>query len=307
MSETADPVRRTFEIEDPTNLYFIHPISARLVPIFAKAGVTPNAVSLLGMGCGLLAGVFYHFYRHVGCDLAGFALMLGWHVMDGADGQLARLTKTYSELGKVLDGICDYVTFTAVYVGLGLSLDARLGGWVWLVIAVSGICHAVQSAAYELQRQNYNFLGWGRASAALPKPERLPAGLGWRGRVAAGLNLIYIRVQLWASGGAEVFNAAFAALLVARPGAQDALRAAYREYFAPVIRRWGVLSANYRTLGIFLAALLKLPLLYFLFEIVGFSLILVALLELRKTQNAAFLAQLRQAEGLGQMLMPASQ
>jgi CDP-diacylglycerol--serine O-phosphatidyltransferase len=98
-----------------------------------------------------------------------------------------------------------------------------------------------------------------------------------------------------------------AALLVARPGAQDALRAAYREYFAPVIRRWGVLSANYRTLGIFLAALLKLPLLYFLFEIVGFSLILVALLELRKTQNAAFLAQLRQAEGLGQMLMPASQ
>ena len=90
--------------------------------------------------------------------------------MDGADGQLARLTKTYSELGKVLDGICDYVTFTAVYVGLGLALSARLGGWVWWVIALSGICHAVQSAAYELQRQNYNFLGWGRESAALPKP-----------------------------------------------------------------------------------------------------------------------------------------
>ena len=306
MSE-ADPVRRTFEIEDPTNLWFIHPISARLVPVFAKAGATPNAVSFLGMGCGLLAGVFYHFYRFTGCDLAGFALMLGWHVMDGADGQLARLTKTYSELGKVLDGICDYVTFTAVYVGLGLAMSARLGGWVWWVIALSGICHAVQSAAYELQRQNYNYLGWGRESAALPKPERRPPAVSGRQRVAALLNLLYVRVQLWVSGGAETFNAEFAALLAARPQAQDALRAAYRESFAPVIRHWGVLSANYRTLGIFLAALAGLPLLYFLFEIVGFSAILVLLLQARKAQNAAFLAELRQAEGLGQMLMPARQ
>lgn len=306
MSE-ADPVRRTFEIEDPTNLWLIHPISARLVPVFAKAGVTPNTVSFLGMGCGLLAGVFYHFYPFTGCDLAGFALMLGWHVMDGADGQLARLTKTYSELGKVLDGICDYVTFTAVYVGLGLALSARLGGWVWWVIALSGICHAVQSAAYELQRQNYNFLGWGRESAALPKPELLPPGMGWRQRLAAGLNLLYVRVQLFASGGTGTFNAEFAALLAGRPQAQDALRAVYREYFAPVTRRWGVLSANYRTLGIFLAALAGLPLLYFLFEIAGFSVILVLLLQARKAQNAGFLARLQQTEGLGQMFMPARQ
>lgn len=290
MSDTAgrvdaDPVRRTYEIEDPTNLYFIHPISARLVPLFARLGITPNMVSLIGMGCGILAGVAYHFYAIGGCAGLGFALMLAWHVMDGADGQLARLTKTYSELGKVLDGICDYVTFTAVYVGLALSMSASMGGWVWALVALSGIAHAVQSAAYEMQRQDYNFLGWGRQSAALPKLDAKPRG------IAGYLHQLYARVQLWASAGAADFHEAFAAQLIASPRQEATLRAAYREYFAPVIRRWGVLCANYRTLGLFLAALVKLPLLYFLFEIIGFSAILLILLEAQKVHYNSFLKQ----------------
>ena len=303
----SDPVRRTYEIEDPTNLYFIHPISARLVPIFAKAGITPNAVSLIGMGCGLGAGLFYHFYWHTGCDLAAFVLMLAWHVMDGADGQLARLTKTYSELGKVLDGICDAVTFTAVYVGLGLSMDARLGGWVWIVIAIAGLCHELQSAAYELQRQNYNFWGLGQQSAALPVLEKPPAGLAPHQLLAAELHRLYVRVQFIVAGGASGFYSEFAAMLAARPALQPALRAAYRARFAPSIRRWGVLSANYRTLGIFLCVVLKLPSVYFLFDIFGFSLILILLLEAQKVRQAGFLKEIRQAEGGRQPLMPTLQ
>lgn len=284
---SADPVRRTYEIEDPTNLYFIHPISSRLVPLFAKYGVTPNAVSLIGMGCGIFAGVAYHFYGARWCAILGFALMLAWHVMDGADGQLARLTKTYSELGKVLDGICDYVTFTAVYVGLALAMSASMGGWAWALVVCSGVAHAVQSAAYEMQRQDYNFWGWGRQSAALPKPGAKPRG------IAGHLHHLYARVQLWASGGAAEFHAEFGALLAANPRQEATLRAAYREYFAPVIRRWGVLCANYRTLGIFIAALIKLPVLYFLFEIVGFGAILLILLEAQKVHYRSFLAGIR--------------
>ncbi len=283
----ADPIRRTFEIEDPTNLYFIHPLSARLVPVFARYGITPNTVSFIGMGCGILAGVAYHFYNHTACALLGFALMLAWHVMDGADGQLARLTKSYSELGKVLDGICDYVTFTAVYVGLALAMSRFMGGWAWALVACSGAAHAVQSAAFEMQRQDYNFWGWGRASAALPKLEERPRG------IAGHLHHLYARVQLWAAGGAAQFHAGFGALLVANPQREVNLRAAYRESFAPVIRRWGVLGANYRTLGLFIAALIKLPVLYFVFEILGFGAILFVLLEAQKAHYRSFLAQVR--------------
>jgi CDP-diacylglycerol--serine O-phosphatidyltransferase len=290
--DKTDSVRRSFEIEDPTNLYVIHPISARLVPLFARLGITPNAVSLIGMGCGLLAGLSYHFYHHTGCALAGFALMLAWHVMDGADGQLARLTKTYSNLGKVLDGICDYVTFTSVYVGLALTLSASLGTWVWLVVALSGLCHAVQSAAYEMQRQEYDFWGRGKLSAALPARTAGLEGLGWRDRTVTLLHQTYTSVQLWASRGTLAFHSRFSALLSAQPDRQVAFRDAYRRQFAPLVRRWGVLSSNYRTLSIFLAALLKLPLLYFSFEIIGFSIIMLILLKAQTAQNAAFLRRL---------------
>lgn len=280
----ADPVRRTYEIEDPTNLYFVHPLSARLVPFFAKLGIKPNTVSLTGMGCGILAGFAYHAYSASWGAFLGFVLMLGWHVMDGADGQLARLTKSYSELGKVLDGVCDYVTFTAVYVGLALAMSDRSGNWVWWVVALAGVAHAVQAAVYEMQRQDYNFIGLGRQSAALPKAGEKPKGL------AGYLHHIYAQVQVWGAGGAEAFRLAFFQRLEAHPNQADELRAAYREKFAPLVRRWGILGSNYRTLGIFVAALIKLPILYFFFELFGFSLVLVLLLASQRQRYNSFLS-----------------
>ena len=283
----AEPVRRTFEIEDPTNRYFIHVISAWLVPLFAKLGIKPNSVSLTGMGFGILAGVAYSFYHTTWCACLGFGLMLGWHVMDGADGQLARLTKSYSELGKVLDGICDYVTFTAVYVGLALAMSRHDGNWIWWVLVFAGVAHAMQAAIYEMQRQDYNSIGLGRASAALPDLNAKPKGF------AAGLHNLYARVQVWGAGGAVAFQRDFAALLAAHPTRAEALRLAYRQDFAPTVRRWGILGSNYRTLGLFIAALIKLPILYFIFEIFGFSAILLVFLAAQKQHYQAFLAQVK--------------
>ena len=293
--KAAEPVRRTSEIEEVTNLYFIHPLSAAFVRVFAWLRVSPNTVSLIGMACGVLAGVAYHHYQTTWCALAGFGLMLGWHVMDGADGQLARLTNSYSELGKVLDGVCDYVTFTAVYVGLALAMSHTLGGWAWGLAVVSGICHAVQSATYEMQRQEYNFWGWGRKSAALPELTAPRGDMPLAQRLPDMLHRLYTRVQLWAAGGAVAFHKSFAGILAAKPEQDAALRQRYREAFAPAIRKWGVLSSNYRTLAIFIAALVKTPLLYFLFEIFGFSLILILLLAAQKRRYRQFLQGLGEA------------
>lgn len=281
--EPADPVRRTYDIEDPTNLYFIHPISARLVPIFAKLGIKPNTVSLTGMGCGIAAGFAYYGYSASWSSCLGFVLMLCWHVMDGADGQLARLTKSYSELGKVLDGVCDYVTFTAVYVGLALAMSARSGNWVWWVVALAGVAHALQAAVYEMQRQDYNFIGLGRQSASLPDINKKPKGF------AGGLHHIYARIQIWGAGGAVAFRQHFFKLLAAKPDQAENLRAAYREAFGPVVRRWGILGSNYRTLGLFIAAIIKLPILYFFFELFGFSAVLLILLAAQRRRYQHFL------------------
>ena len=279
--DTSESVRRESEIEEITNLYVIHPVSNFLTPRFARLGITPNAVSLAGMGFGILAGFAYHRYRDPRWAVIGFLLMIAWHVMDGADGQLARLTNAQSELGKVLDGICDYVTFIAVYSALAASLARDLGAWAWLLAAAAGVAHAVQSAAYEAQRQEYSFWGLGKTSAKLAMPR--PAG-GAPGPMAQ-LHRLYVGAQLLVSGPAIQFRDRLAlAIEKAGPDGVAAIRAHYRAIFAPAIRRWSILSANYRTIGIFLAAAIGRPQYYFLFEIFGFSAILALLLAYQRSR-----------------------
>jgi phosphatidylserine synthase len=293
--ETAEPIRRTSEIEEVTNLHFIHPIAGRLVPLFAALRIPPNAVSVAGMLFGALAGVAYYHCDDPRYVIAGFLLMIAWHVMDGADGQLARLTKSQSRSGKILDGICDYVTFIAVYSGLALNLSREYGDSVWLLAVVAGVCHAVQSAAYEVQRQEYNYWGLGRQSAALmeltarPSEEMPGALLGNAGEL---LYRFYVKVQLLTSGVTIEFHERLARALDLPPERAAAIRLRYREVFAPLVRRWAVMSANYRTLGIFLFALAAVPQYYFWFEIVGLSLISMALLRRRRARYELFFAGL---------------
>ena len=271
---TAEPVRRVADIEEFTNAWVIHPISFRLTLLFAKAGITPNAVSLTGMLCGIVAGVCYHEYRHAGAAVAGFLLMVAWHVMDGADGQLARLTRSHSDTGKVLDGICDYVTFTAVYVGLALALQHRYGGRIWAVVALAGACHAVQAAAYEVQRQDYEVWGCGKRGSP-PSGARQPATIAATRstlqRVFGQLNGVYMAVQRAVTGAGEPSRRKLAALYGASPGHDAELSLRYRTAFAPAVRRWSILSANYRTIAIFLFAVLNRPAGYFALEIIGGS------------------------------------
>ncbi|MBL4802143.1 MAG: CDP-alcohol phosphatidyltransferase family protein [Emcibacter sp.] len=173
----ADSVKRTNEIEEFTNLYFIHPISSWLVPKMAARKITPNMVSLTGMMFGILGGFCYYQSQNPYLAIAGFIAMIMWHIMDGADGQLARLTKSYSEIGKILDGVCDYVTFISAYVGIGLMLSSMDVPYVWTIVFSAGALHAVQSSAYELQRGEYDYWGHDKESAGLPEIKQMIADL----------------------------------------------------------------------------------------------------------------------------------
>lgn len=219
-------------------------------------------------------------------------MMLAWHVMDGADGQLARLTRQYSELGKVLDGICDYVTFTAVYVGLASALAYQYGGFVWGIVTVAGLCHAMQAAAYEAQRQEYDVWGWGKDSKRILPPQASLQAAASMPKPMLVLYRLYINVQLLMIGRKLVFQEQLDAFLLAHPDRSGTIGLQYRAFFAPIVRRWAVMSANYRTIGIFVFSILGVPLYYFLAEIFLLSAVLLVLSVMRIRQDRRFLAQL---------------
>ncbi len=291
------PAGRAPEIEEATNRILIHPLARRFTPLLARLHVPPNAVSVTGMACGVLAGVAYNRYQDRRWAVAGLLLMILWHLMDGIDGQLARLTGRHSQFGKVLDGICDYVTFTSVYVGLALALDQRDGAWMWALVVAAGISHAAQAAAYEAQRQDYDFFGWGRGSPTAADPGLRPPGTpASRPRVSDGLQRIYARLQLLTVGASARARRMLASML--EPGSERAvlIRRQYRVAFAPVVRRWSMLSANWHTIGIFCFAVLKLPLYYFLFETCCLNAVLIVLLAGQQGRYRSFLSRLPVSE-----------
>jgi len=274
---SSAPIRRTAEIEETTNLYFIHPLAGCLVPVFARMHVSPNAVSLTGLLFGLLAGFAYYHYQSPTWAVIGFAMMIAWHVMDGADGQLARFTHSQSHLGKVLDGISDDATFAAVYTALALALAREHGPGVYALVIAAAACHLIQAATYEAQRQEYDLWGFGRRS---PQPAQAGAGTI---RVAPGVlgaldRLFYGVLSFPAARVMERIRTTMTAALERQPEREALLRERYRETFAPMLRQWSVLSANYRTAGIFACALLKAPQYYFWFTLIGFNLIMVWLI-----------------------------
>ena len=242
-------------IEDPGNLWLVHPLSDRLLRPALRLGIHPNTVSFAGMGFGALAGAFYWHWQNPAAVVAGFLCMAAWHVMDGLDGKLARASGKASPLGRLIDGLCDYMVFFLVLLPIVLTFDDWLP--VLGLAVVSGLCHAVQSAWYEGERE-----AWKRRARGVFQVEpRRPARF-WGER-------LYNSVEARLGGGTRAIDT--------RLAAEPALLESYLRATAPQLRRLSVLSANNRTIVIALACLLGDPRLYWIWEIAVLSLVALVL------------------------------
>jgi len=250
---------RPSEIEPFSNRHGFHRLAVAILPWAIRRGIHPNSVSLAGLGFGLLAGLAYLNWTDWRLATLGFLCMLAWHVMDGLDGKLARATGKTSDFGRLLDGIADYSTFVAVNLALAFTHDRP---WLALGMAlVAGVAHALQSQFYEGERATYIR----RAAGNFDPIARSAAG----GRIE----------QLYNRGEALLGNRARALdslLKAAGPAEQARLLAAWRPRAARTLNLMGPLSANGRTLAIWLAVMAGEPMLYWAWEIVCLTLLALA-------------------------------
>lgn len=153
--------KRPPEVEGWLNLHIYHPLSRRLANALKSTFVTPNMVSVLGFLFICAAAFAYTGLAWPVSALLGFLLHISWHVIDGADGELARMTGKASATGELVDGLCDYAGHIVLYIALAAMLDDTIGGWSWFIASCAGASHIVQSNHTETQRRIYRWWAYG--------------------------------------------------------------------------------------------------------------------------------------------------
>ena len=140
------------DVEETIDLWFYRPLGFRLALLGKRFHWTPNQITIasifLGIGCGLLCYPEAWWLNAVGV----FLLILA-DICDSADGQLARLTHQYSQLGRILDGAAGDVWFITIYLAIFFRLFPDWGWWGLALGLAAGLSHRQQAALADYYRQ----------------------------------------------------------------------------------------------------------------------------------------------------------
>jgi phosphatidylglycerophosphate synthase len=254
MIEEVQPTRDP-RVEDPTNLWVVHPAGRALLPLALRLGISANAVSVIGFLIGAAAAVCYYHWPDWRLATLGFVLTIGWLIADGLDGMVARATGSASPIGRVMDGICDHGVFACLYISLALSLG---GVGTWVLGFAAAIIHGVQSSLYEGERARYHRRLRGEALIPGPSPHKSLA----------------VRFYDMIANSMDQIAAPFERLL-AQSGNPRAFAARYAVRAVPPMKLLALLSGNARVISIYIACLAGDPRYFWWFEIIALSAIAI--------------------------------
>lgn len=276
---------RPRELQDPLNFYLYHPLAWQLAKLLARTPASPNMVSVAGGSLVVLAGIAYAqpgwpLPMWPWSALLGMFLHMSWHVVDGADGDLARLKRISSPLGEMVDGLCDYLSHIILYLILGWLMARTLGWAGWALMIAAGLSHIVQSNHVEVQRRFYMWWVYGTPwlnNARQQDAAELRHGLGW-------LADVYLRLSAGMTPHAQQIDRAVAAAQD-DPAALERIRTAVRSEAGPLLRLEKMLGPNPRAIVLGLSMLARSPLYYLLYQSVVLNVLLV--LSIRRHNAAA--------------------
>jgi hypothetical protein len=102
-------------------------------------------------------------------------------VLDCADGQIARLKKNGTKVGRIVDGFLDYVVSTAVFLGIGIGLtkmnalglfhtpwnflSLNMTVYIWIITVLAGLSSAAQAFLFDFYRNVFLEKVYGKFSS----------------------------------------------------------------------------------------------------------------------------------------------
>jgi phosphatidylglycerophosphate synthase len=272
---------KAFEIEELTDVFFFRPCGWVIARGARVLRLMPTHLSIVGGIIGTAGGALL-YDKNPGA--LAFLLLLLSEIIDSADGQLARMTGRMTELGRVIDGVGDYVRHAAVYIAIAAGMIHRGGDsfvLVWMLLA--GISNAIQSQMYDYHRTAYVTVV-GKSCAPTNNAAIVPSWIRW-------LYSGYLTMQGWLTGEHRKVETALVARSVAgRVREED--RARYREYFYRPVRGWNILGSNTGLYALGLLIWLHRVNLFLIFMLLPMNLALIALWFWQRSADRKFLAAL---------------
>lgn len=291
---------KSTDTEEPIDIYFYRPIGYRWALLFQKLGVSPNAVTIASIFLGVGAGICFYF-DNIWISLLGIFLLVWANSYDSADGQLARMTKQFSALGRVLDGFAGNLWFASIYIAISFRLYPEWGLGIWALAIITGIFHSKQAAMADYYRNVHLLFLKGKSGSELDNSSELTKKydeLTWGKNFWSKIVLFFYRNYTIGQENSSPYLQELFTLIKEKFGevAPEIFRQDYREKSLPLMKYTNILSFNTRAIALFVSILIGLPWVYFVFELTVLNILLIYMITKHEGICKTFIADINRGK-----------
>ncbi len=276
---------KSSDTEEHIDLAFYRPIGFLWALFFRTLHITPNVVTIISIFFGVAAGIFI-YPENLYINIIGMLLLVVANSLDSADGQLARLTSQYSQIGRILDGMAGDLWFLSIYIAIclrtndGIPFFAQHMWIVWTLAVAAGICHALQAAVADYFRQFHLMFVKKDFPTELVDSLEIWAQykqIPWKyffKKIFTGIYALYTGVQ---ENLTPEMQALFRTLHREYPsGVLPAdVSASLRRATLPLCKWENFMTFNWRSITLFITVLAGYPFVYFVIELTVFNIVLI--------------------------------
>lgn len=300
---TLESTLKSADTEETIDIYFYRPIGFQWALLCRRLGITPNPVTIASIFIGIAAGILF-YPENVKTNIIGMLLLMLANSLDSADGQLARMTNNRSRLGRLLDGLAGGLWFFAIHCALALRLQNDGWHWtIWLLSMASLIAHMTQAQMADYYRNIHLFFIKGKGGSEQDNSADLTAALN---QLSWGKNFWeklwktyyrnYTRQQEAMSSNLQKFMGQ-----VRRRYPNEIpqwLVTEFRAMNKPLMKYTNILTFNTRCLFLFFTLFINKPWLYFLFDLIGLTSLMIYMIVQQEKVSKHFYNKLMANPGL---------
>lgn len=276
---------KSMDTEETIDLLFYRPIGYAWAVLCAKLKIVPNVITIASIFLGIGAGIMFYF-NNLWYNVIGMLLLIWANSFDSADGQLARMTKQYSRLGRILDGLSGDIWFVTIYFAIcfreiGTSHFFMEHHWaIWMLAIITGLCHGKQAAMADYYRQFHLYFLKGKDGSELESLRNLDEKykeLTWSKNFWSKITMFFYRnyTANQEKMTPDMQELRYVLKAKFKDNIPQSFRDAFRAKSKPLMKYTNWLSFNMRVIALFVALFLEMPWLYFAFEVTVLNILLI--------------------------------